>query len=210
MGAAAAITALGGVVVVLLVAAEASETRARLVAKPAASTCFLAVALALGATDTWYGTWVLVALALSAVGDVALLGTSSPAFLGGLVSFLLGHLAYGVAFVARGIDAVPTVVAVVALAVPFAVLLRWLLPHAGSMRVPVTVYALVISLMVAGAVGTVAGEGDARIAIAAAAFYVSDLAVARNRFVAPGPANRVWGLPLYYGAQFLFAWTVVV
>jgi hypothetical protein len=33
------------------------------------------------------------------------------------------------------------------------------------------------------------------------------MAVARNRFVAPGVVNRMWGLPLYYLAQVLLAST---
>jgi hypothetical protein len=41
--------------------------------------------------------------------------------------------------------------------------------------------------------------------IGAVAFYVSDLAVARQRFVRQQVLNRLWGLPLYYGAQLLLA-----
>ncbi len=42
----------------------------------------------------------------------------------------------------------------------------------------------------------------------AVSFYVSDLSVARDRFLAPGFSNRIWGLPLYYGGQPLLAWSV--
>ena len=45
--------------------------------------------------------------------------------------------------------------------------------------------------------------------LAAVAFFCSDLSVARDRFVAPGFANRAWGLPLYYAAQLAFAWSVL-
>lgn len=41
--------------------------------------------------------------------------------------------------------------------------------------------------------------------VAPLAFFVSDLAVARDRFVEPGFVNRFVGLPLYYGAQIVFA-----
>ena len=37
------------------------------------------------------------------------------------------------------------------------------------------------------------------------AFFVSDLAVAREQFVSEGFVNKTWGLPLYYAAQLLFA-----
>ena len=90
------------------------------------------------------------------------------------------------------------------------IVIRWLWPHVpGALRGAVVAYALVISAMVAFAFGTHAADADLRIPVAAVGFYVSDLAVARNRFVAPDWVNRLWGLPLYYGAQFLFAWTVV-
>lgn len=36
-------------------------------------------------------------------------------------------------------------------------------------------------------------------------FFLSDLSVARERFVAPGFANKLWGLPFYYGGQLLLA-----
>jgi uncharacterized membrane protein YhhN len=45
--------------------------------------------------------------------------------------------------------------------------------------------------------------------VGALLFYVSDLAVARNRFVAPGFANRAWGLPAYYAGQMLLASTLM-
>lgn len=205
-----ALTLLGAAAVVLLVWSEWSGGRARLVAKPAASACFIAVAALGGATDTSYGVWVLAALVLSAVGDVALLGRSSTLFLAGLGSFLLGHLAYVVAFGVRGVDRGATAVAIAVIAFAAAAVIRWLWPHVPeSMQPPVAAYAAVISLMVAMAVGTVAADADWRILAAAVGFYCSDLAVARDRFVAPGPINRLWGLPLYYAAQFTFAWTVM-
>ena len=84
--------------------------------------------------------------------------------------------------------------------------LEWLVPHvAPKMRAPVVAYALVITGMVATAIGAVAAGAPRLLAVGAAMFYASDLAVARDRFVAPGLANRLWGLPLYYGAVLLLA-----
>ena len=206
-----ALAVVGAVAVVALVWSERVGNAVRVVAKPLASVCFIGVALAAGAADTAYGRWVLVALVLSAIGDVALLGRSSATFLLGLTSFLLGHVAYGIGFVARGADLLAILISASVMAVPGLVVVRWLWPHVpDEMRAPVAAYAVVISAMVACAVGTVVREGDVRILAAAVGFYCSDLSVARDRFVAPGPGNRVWGLPLYYAAQFLFAWTVVV
>jgi uncharacterized membrane protein YhhN len=86
---------------------------------------------------------------------------------------------------------------------------RWILSHVErKMRPPVLAYIIVISAMVALAVGTTRGVGDWRIAVAAVLFYVSDLCVAREAFVQKSFTNRLVGLPLYYAAQLVFAWTV--
>ncbi len=66
--------------------------------------------------------------------------------------------------------------------------------------------AAVITFMVAFAAGTIAASGEASLLIGAAAFHLSDLAVARDRFVTPGLVNRALGLPLYYYAQLCLAW----
>ena len=51
--------------------------------KTMASLCFIALALVLGALSTTYGTIVLVALVLSALGDVALASDRPAAFMAG-------------------------------------------------------------------------------------------------------------------------------
>lgn len=130
------------------------------------------------------------------------------AFAAGLVAFLLGHLAFAVAFAVRGLSGVwlaGGVLATAAVAVPIA---RWLLPHVpDALRLPVRAYVLVISLMVATAAGAFGATGDAALLAGAVAFFGSDLAVARERFVEKGLANKLWGLPLYYAGQLLLAWT---
>ena len=50
--------------------------------------------------------------------------------------------------------------------------------------------------------------GDAWLLVGAIGFYLSDLAVARQRFVHESLTNRPWGLPLYFGSQLLLAGTV--
>ena len=57
------------------------------------------------------------------------------------------------------------------------------------MRVPVLAYIIVISAMVALAVGTIPNEAHALIPIGALLFYLSDIAVARDRFVEQGLVN---------------------
>lgn len=194
----------------LLLAAEWRESRAGVwVAKPLASVGFLWAAYAAGALDTSYGRWVMAALVLSFWGDVLLIPAARASFLAGLVSFLLGHLAFAGAFAVRGLSW-PWVGAAALAVGPAALLaLRWLRPHVESgMRGPVLAYVAVISTMVLLAAGTVGADARPAILIGALAFYVSDLAVARQRFVARTWWNKSWGLPLYYGAQLVLASTV--
>ena len=76
------------------------------------------------------------------------------------------------------------------------------------MRVPVRAYVSAISLMVAAAAGTYTASPAPALLAGAIGFALSDLSVARDRFVEPGFVNRVWGLPLYYVAQLLLASSV--
>jgi len=224
--------ALAGATALLLVAllvGERSRAPWRGWVKAAASACFIGTALAAGATESAYGGWVLAALCLGWVGDVALVSGRRAFFLAGLAAFLFSHLAYIGAFATVQPSALVAVLVAAGLVVPTALVARWLWPHLGSdMRGPVLAYLAVISAMVAAAAGAVAGEGptapavaaltsgeplpgwvwEAAVMSAAAAFYLSDVSVARDRFVAPGFVNRIWGLPLYYGAQVVFALSV--
>jgi uncharacterized membrane protein YhhN len=143
------------------------------------------------------------------IGDVALMGSARSWFLTGLVAFLVGHLLYVVAFLVAGLSMSPTVFAAGAALVAAWVVFRWLRPSLPSEMVnPVVAYVVIISAMVATAVGATAAGATPLILLGALAFYISDLAVARDRFVAPGFANRIWGLPLYYLGQMLLAWSV--
>jgi uncharacterized membrane protein YhhN len=181
----------------------------RFLAKPLASAGFIGLALTLGATETTYGWWVLSALVFGMIGDVMLMGSSRGWFVSGLVAFLIGHVLYVVAFAVAGLAAIASILAAGLAAIAAATVYLWLRPHLPpGMLVPVVAYIVIISTMVAVAVGTTAAGSTALILVGAVAFYLSDLAVARNRFVAPGIINRVWGLPLYYLGQILLAWSV--
>jgi uncharacterized membrane protein YhhN len=180
------------------------------VAKPLASTGFIAVALAAGALETPYGQAVMVALVLCWVGDVFLIPKGASAlFLVGLVSFLLGHVAFAVAFTLCGPDPLWMAIAAVLLLPPALLVLRWLHPHLPEkMKAPVVAYVTVISLMLVTAVGAAAATGRCAIGLGAICFYLSDLHVARHRFVSQSFWNKSWGLPLYYAAQLILASTV--
>lgn len=197
-------------VLVLLACERAAFRPGVWIAKTLASTGFLWAAVAAGASGSAYGRVVLVALALCWLGDVLLLGRGRGLGLRlGLGSFLLGHVAFAAAFVLRGLDPGAVLVAGLLLLAPARATLRWLAPHVpGDWRIPVYAYVVVISLMVVAGLGSVSRPDDIEVALGALAFYGSDLAVARERFVQTGFVNRAWGLPLYYGAQLLLAASV--
>lgn len=189
----------------LMVGEARRNTLISAITKPSASLGFLAFALALGAHHAGGpGVAFVVGLCLSLVGDVLLLWKARPVFMAGLISFLLGHVAYGVGFVLLGLHPLGAGVACLLL-VPVAVLCwRWLREPAGAMAKAVLAYILVISAMVALATAaTWSDPSPARLGMlaGAAAFFLSDLTVARDRFVSREAINRLVGLPLYYGAQ---------
>jgi uncharacterized membrane protein YhhN len=198
---------VGGLIVTLV--SEDRYPLLRAFSKLLASAGFLGVAVSRGAVEHTYGRWVFAALIFGWIGDAALLGSRRVWFLVGLTTFLIGHLIYVVAFLVAGIAPVATMAAAVVAAPAAVVVFRWLRPQLPpAMVAPVAAYAIVISAMVVFATGATAAGSSILIVIGAAAFFVSDLAVARNRFVAPGIGNRLWGLPLYYTAQILLAWSV--
>lgn len=195
-------------VLLLLVSKHRAWRVGEWIFKPLASAGFIASAVQHGALSTRYGLGITAGLALSWWGDVLLIPKDRRAFLGGLVAFLLAHVAYAYAFVARGVHTPIAAGSFALLLMPLAFVARWLLPHVpGAMKPPVAAYMLVITAMVALALGTTAWTPDVWIVVGAVAFYLSDLTVARDRFVTPGFDNKLWGWPLYYGAQLVLAAT---
>lgn len=181
----------------------------RLVSKPVASAGFVLAAAGSGAIASAPGRLLVIGLLLGFVGDVLLLFEGPRAFVLGLASFLAGHLAYVAAFLARGAAPEATAVAALFLSAPAYGIGCWLWPHVGGrLRVPVLAYVVVISSMVALAGGTAWRRPGAAILAGAVAFYLSDIAVARETFVVRSRFNRALGLPLYYGGQLLLAISV--
>jgi len=197
----------------LLWAENTGDARMILGFKTPLSVLFVITALLQPRDEPRYFRYVLAGLVLGLVGDVCLAIPGQTTFKAGLVAFLLGHILYIVAFagLARRSDWISAVYLLV-IAVSGCVY-WWLLPYLGKMLVPVTVYVVVISVMVMAAWAAfrnpeVGRVGAWFILVGAVMFYVSDLFVAHQRFVMQGFINRLLGLPLYYAAQFLLAFSV--
>jgi len=164
------------------------STKGRLLTKPFLSALFIATALTGPRADPEY-------------------------FNAGLVSFLAGHVLYTVAFFSlAGSERGKWIVIALVLAVSV-VVFAWLRPHLGKMLVPVLAYIAIITAMVIGAAAladteTVRFSGRALAFSGALLFYVSDIFVARHRFVTRNFFNRVVGLPLYFAGQFMIAFSI--
>lgn len=180
--------------------------------KIAASTATISIVLTGDPDASGYMMFITAGLAASWLGDLALSFTGQRQFLTGLVSFAVAHGLYTAGFFARtSMDVAAVAASGIAMALTAAAILRWLAPHTPEpMRVPVAAYVGIISVMVVASFGTSGTLADPRIPIAAVLFAISDVLVARNRFVTPALANRVVGLPIYFTAQVLFAVTVVI
>jgi len=193
-------------VLVLLASERINNQVGRWGGKMAASTVFVLFAVYLDALESVYGQVLMVALLCSWVGDLLLLPGKSKWFLYGLVSFLLAHIAFALRFIQRGIDTGQLLLPGTGVGLLVLVISYWLLPHVEKeMKLPVLGYMAAIVVMVILAFATHHYLPNAAIPVAACLFLVSDLFVARDRFVKKEAWNRIIGTPLYFGAQMMFA-----
>ncbi len=174
--------------------------------KVAAMLILIALAVALGATNSGIGWAVLVALVCGLVGDAALLSQEGWAFLLGLGAFLAGHVAYLFAFGAiAGAHGPSLLLALIGalLVAPFAVRslprVRRALLAQGEVLLGQAVlgYGAVLCLL-----AVVAGlSGQVVAMIAAVLFTVSDAVLALDRFVGPRRRAGLVVLSTYHLAQ---------
>lgn len=180
------------------------------ISKPAAALAFIAAGYFWGGADSSYGRWILAGLVFGALGDVLLIPKSTGrVFLGGMLSFALGHLFYVIGFATLAQSNTGLGLSAVGMTIFSVVILKWLIPHVpAEFKRPVIAYIVIIGLMVVTAVGATTAGGSMLLAVGAIGFACSDIAVARHRFVQPQFSNRLWGLPLYFASQFIIASTV--
>ena len=179
-------------------------------AKPLASAAFLWAALAWGALDSGFGRWLAGGLALCAAGDVLLIPRAPRAWLrAGMLAFGLGHASFALGFAAQGVAPGAAASGGLAAFVLLGAAWRWLRPHLGPEdRRSVPLYFGAIGAMLASASGASAHGAPWPAALGAWLFAASDLAVAQDRFVSRSFPSTLWGLPAYYAAQLLIAWSI--
>lgn len=149
--------------------------------------------------------WLVAGLVLGSVGDFFLSRPGPRAFLVGLISFALAHLAYVIWMASP--DYTLRALPMLALAL-FSAAMAWVLwPRAGDMRGPVMAYVGIITAM---GLAAVTAPGDPVLfVIAAGLFILSDAVLSLELFVLPAqhPARRftpfvVWST--YWLAQMCF------
>lgn len=173
----------------------------------------LAVAgLAMSAVLNGAPILLVVALGLCALGDFCLSRPGDRAFMAGVGSFALGHIAYMGLFLSRAasdpgrISSWPQIAVLLGLILLGAVMARQLAPKAGALRGAVLAYIPVILSMGLAALTLPLGHPAL---LAALAFVTSDVILACEKFLlaADHPARRVtpfaiWAL--YWLAQVTF------
>lgn len=212
MGAIIVICIAVGLLCGLLVFEKTKNAKGVVSAKAALSFLFVVTALGQVHQNYYYYAFLVAGLVFCFGGDVLLAIRQTRTFLYGLVAFTFGHVSYSIAFYSIGkIQLKAALAAAVILIISFTVYFK-LLPYLGKMKVPVLMYVIVISVMLLAAwlvtINPAIGiRGRGMIITGAVLFYCSDLFVARERFVAHEFFNRLIGLPLYYVAQYLLAFS---
>lgn len=170
------------------------------VLKPLTMVVLIAAALAMSDPDPEIARWLIVGgLVLSLAGDVFLMLEDH--FIPGLASFLIAHVLYVAAFITMGVVGFPFVIGAALVAVLIRVIGVQVVVAATeknrSYGLPVAAYILVISLMVAFAIGTTRWWAIA----GALLFYVSDACIGWSRFVGEFPHQRIAIMTTYHLGQ---------
>jgi len=157
--------------------------------------------------------WYIIALIFCLGGDVFLM-LPPRFFLPGLISFLVGHIFYIVGFgnfIPESDAFVPALVIISLLVVAFIFVYQKLsqgMQASGksNMRVPVAIYAVVISIMLYAALMTIFNltwqpSHAGLVSSGALLFFVSDILNAWTRFVSPFPNDRLYTMITYHLGQ---------
>jgi len=180
------------------------------ICKPLTTSLIIALAIiSVPATASQYGILVVLALLFCLAGDIFLM-LPQDRFIPGLVSFLIAHLLYIGAFVSRaGFHLTPIVFAPFLIFAGSMLIILW--PHLAQMKVPVTIYLIVILMMgwqAAEQWNYLQSRSAAIAALGAISFMISDSLLALDRFRAPFFSARGMVLGSYFLAQWLIALSV--
>ncbi|MBU2971891.1 lysoplasmalogenase [Pseudoalteromonas sp. C2R02] len=171
--------------------------------KPLTTLTILSLALYLTEFELqYYALLIIFGLLFSLIGDIFLM-LKSDKFMQGLVSFLIAHIFYIVAFLdSAKIDL--NLYAIIPITLIGIGYLTVLLPKTGNLKIPVLIYALVLQAMVITAdmfYQTALTTNSLMVLIGAIWFMLSDSILAFARFVKTFKFAQPAVLSTYYIAQ---------
>lgn len=177
--------------------------------KPLTMVFIIGIALIRVCEFKGYRNLIVAALCCSMAGDLFLM-LPGDQFVFGLLSFLIAHLFYIAAFRTRpsGLSAAWCGLACVA----YGSLMLWFLfPYLGDMKLPVSIYLVVILLMAWQALSRCVAKRHPRAVLAALGailFVASDSMIAISRFYGRFRLSDLLILATYFVAQWLIALSV--
>ncbi len=192
---------------------EYKPTRTQLYLSKPLTTILIILIPLLGVSSTapTYKWLIIVGLIFCLGGDIFLM-LPAKYFIVGLVSFLIGHIFYIIAFVAdAGFNL--GLGWLIPLIVYGLIMYRLLAPGLGKLKGPVIVYILAILVMAWQAWGrwsVLTGTGTLLAAVGAMVFVISDSILAYDRFRQKFKISRIVVLSTYWAAQWLIAYSVIV
>lgn len=149
--------------------------------------------------------YVIAALAFSWAGDVFLI--SSDWFIEGLVSFLIAHVFYIIAYQKTGAASGDLRALDLLKFIIYGAVLMWIIyPGLGELLIPVSIYALVLLGMGVWAHKRRSATSTSSFKLVAAGailFALSDGLIAVNKFALEIPAERIFIMSIYMTAQYL-------
>ena len=192
--------------------------RVQVFAKPAVMLCLFAwlyLTTGLQGAPLWFGLGILLSLA----GDILLLWPDRM-FVFGLTAFALAHIAYLIGFNSPPLTVngssflLALIVGLGAARILRRVLQGLSASGANALRVPVSIYAVILTLMVLSATLTLSDtrwDAIAALLVSAGAFlfFLSDIVLAWNRFLAPIRDGALINLGLYHAGQILLIGGVI-
>jgi uncharacterized membrane protein YhhN len=151
--------------------------------------------------------WVLAALFFCWLGDVLLLfeGQAEMFFIFGLIAFLLGHILYVISFQQSTKGRMHFSLIWIFFFISYGVMvLNNLWDHLNGMKLPVSLYAIVISLMALTATArTTVKRSYYQVFFGAVLFMFSDTIIAFNKFMINVPFASVFIMATYLLGQWL-------
>ncbi|HOH29293.1 MAG TPA: lysoplasmalogenase [Candidatus Hydrogenedentes bacterium] len=155
-----------------------------------------------------FGPWVIIGVVTGALGDFSLASAERSWFMAGVITFLIGHIAYSVAF-AKELKStrmrISFILATLLLMNVLVVLvfLRMIFVGEQALIVPVIIYVAVMSIMMTI---TMLHRSPTRFITAGGlVFVLSDAHIAVNHMLLPAPRLNIAlsGYATYYLAQYL-------